>query len=322
MDGKETGTGGADRIAGETAEPAPGWLIETSRGKDSGPFTAEGLNGFYLSYRRFSAVFNMRGHGQLVVAFDNLSVVRDRSAARDVWGAKLCREQGWSSLGILSFDANWYRDEELFGFLEDLAARGFFRQFERVSFIGTSMGGYAACAFAGLAPGAVVAAFSPQSTLKKALVPWEKRFNRGRKQDWSGAYADAAEGVQSASRAYLVYDPYVVPDRRHVERLAGPASVMLEAKYSGHRTVVFLRKAGILKEIMIAAVEGRLTPAQFYRAYRQRRILPWYVFALFDHAMGRGRRRLAQAIIDHHAAAGNTALVGHLKKRLAEAEAD
>lgn len=304
--------------------PAPRWLEEIAAKPADAAVDARGRTGFYLSYRHFSALFAMRGSERLVVSFDNLSTVRDRSPARDTWGGAFLRERGWSSLGILAYAANWYRDPDLFAFLEGLRDDGFFRQFREVAFTGTSMGGYAACAFAGLSPGATVVAFSPQSTLAKRLVPWEKRFNRGRKEDWSGPYADGAAEVREARRVYLVYDPFVAGDRRHAERFHGPQVVRLRAVCSGHRTVVFLRKAEILKEVMAGGIEGSLTADAFYRAYRARRTLPWHSLALMEMALRRPGPALAERLVSANERLGRPRLAETLRRRLAggEAEAD
>jgi hypothetical protein len=303
------------------AAATPDWLVPLAA--KSGPALASGLGGFYFSYPRFSVAFTMGSTDRLVVSFDNLSVVKDRSPARDAWGGRFFREMGWSVLGILPYEANWYRDPQLFACLEGLRDQGFFGEFARVSFTGTSMGGYAACAFAGLAPGATVVAFSPQSTLRKALVPWEKRFNRGRRADWSGPYADAAAEIRGADRVYLVYDPYEPGDRRHVSRFPKANVTRLRAFLSGHRTVVFLRKAEILKQVMTAAVRGELEPAEFYRLYRARRALPWHSFALMERALARPTDRLADRLIAYHARAGRQRLAEQLaRKKLGLADAE
>ena len=47
----------------------------------------------------------------------------------------------------MAHGSTWYRDETVHDFFDRLRDQGFFRQFDRVVFYGTSMGGYAACAF-------------------------------------------------------------------------------------------------------------------------------------------------------------------------------
>jgi len=301
-----------DKNAGKMA---PRWLAEM-RASDFAGHRVDRPHGFYVNYQKFAAVHVARGTDTLVVAFDNLSSVNDSSLERETWGDKFFQDNGWSSLGIISFDANWYRDDTLFDYLEGLRDQGFFKQFKNVVFTGTSMGGYAACAFCEMAPGAVVISYSPQSTLKKDLVPWEKRFNRGRQQDWTGRYADAATLTSSAKKVYLCYDPYMEGDKTHADRFSGDNIVHLHSNYVGHKTVVFMRRAGILKPVMGQCITGKMTAAIFNDLYRTRRKLPWYYFGLMDMVLDRGRLDLANRIINGaFKASGNKNLPNVLRKR-------
>lgn len=119
---------------------APRWLAEMRASKVEGDHV-DRPHGFYINYKKFAAVHVARGTKRLVVAFDNLSSVNDKSLERETWGDKFYADNGWSSLGIISFDANWYRDDSLFDYLEGLKEQGFFKQFKHVVFTGTSMGG-------------------------------------------------------------------------------------------------------------------------------------------------------------------------------------
>lgn len=69
-----------------------------------------------------------------------------------------------------TFAENWYRDAALITRLERLRDDGFFRGYGRVIFSGASMGAFAACAFAPLAPGCTIIAYSPQSTLHPDVI--------------------------------------------------------------------------------------------------------------------------------------------------------
>jgi len=294
---------------------APRWLAEMRTSKVDGKTIAR-PRGFYINFEKFAAVHVARGDDTLIVAFDNLSSVNDTSLERTAWGDKFYGENGWSSLGIIAFDANWYRDEVLFDYLESLRDQGFFKRFKHVVFTGTSMGGYAACAFCSLAPGATVVSYSPQSTLKKDLVPWEKRFNRGRQQDWSGRYNDAAALTQSAKRVYLCYDPYMQGDKAHADRFSGDNIAHLHTNYIGHKSVVFMRRVGILKSVTSMCIAAEMTPEIFNDLYRARRKMPWYYMAIMDMALERGHRKLAEQIVNSCAkASGNDRLPMALRRR-------
>lgn len=299
----------------KSGKMAPNWLSEMRRGKIDG-HALDRPHGFYVNFKKFAAVHVARGDDTLVVTFDNLSAVNDDSLEREAWGDKFFKDNNWSSLGILSFDANWYRDDTLFDYMENLRDQGFFKRFKNVVFTGTSMGAYAACAFCGLSPGAVVLAYSPQSTLKKSLVPWEKRFNRGRQQNWDGRYQDAAALTESASKVYLCYDPYMEGDKIHAQRFSGSNIIHLHSNFVGHKTVVFLRRAGILKNVTSLCISGKMTAPMFNDLYRSRRKLPWYYFGLIDLAMEKGRMHLANQIIEAApGASGNKNLGNALRKR-------
>ncbi len=294
---------------------APRWLAEMRQSDIEGKHLTR-PRGFYVNFDTFAAIHVARGDDTLVVAFDNLSSVNDTSLEREAWGDKFYAQNGWSSLGIIAFDANWYRDDVLFDYLESLRDQGFFRRFRHVVFTGTSMGGYAACAFSGLSPGATVVSYSPQSTLKKDLVPWEKRFNRGRQQDWSGRYADAAALTGKAKRVYLCYDPYMRGDKAHADRFHGPNISHLHTNYIGHKSVVFMRRVGILKTVTSMCISAEMTPEIFNRLYRARRKMPWYYSALMDMALQRGHRKLAERIVKSSAeASGNPRLPVALRRR-------
>ena len=57
----------------------------------------------------------------------------------------------------------------------------------------------------------------------------------------------------------------------------------------GHRIASALQEMKILKQVVIEAVEGRLTPAGFHRARRARSDSPRHYRTLLQHLGGRGR---------------------------------
>ncbi|WP_162300815.1 glycosyltransferase family 2 protein [Alkalilacustris brevis] len=301
---------GEDTDITESAAPAeqPQWLADLRQS----PFR----RGFYHSDEKFAAVFARRSDAQLVISFDNLSSVRDPSLARGPWGYEFIRKLGHSHLGIMSFEANWFRDPALFAYLEKLRDDGFFAGFGRVALMGTSMGAYAAAAFAALAPGATVIALSPQSTLDSRLVPWERRFRSGQKQDWTGPYADAPQQVTTAERVYLFHDPRFAPDRRHAQRFSGPNISFMHTRHSGHKSALFLRRAGILSRVVEQAIAGTLTPAAFYTLYREGRSLPWYLNSLTEKVMEHGRPDLVMRALRHIETQGRAPMAASIARRL------
>lgn len=281
-------TADEETLDDDTAAPAPAtvaapaWLTDLRAGPHH--------KGFYQSFDDYAANFVERSADHLVVSFDNLSSVRDDPVDRESWGYGFIRKNGWSHMGVMAFKPSWYRDDDLIDYLKSLAEDGFFRRYRSVTMIGTSMGAYAATAFASLAPGCGVVAFSPQSTLRKKLVPWEERFAPGRRADWKGDFADGAVEVHAADRVWLLYDPLFEPDRMHADRYQGPNIIRLRARYAGHKTALFLRRAGLLSTVVREAVAGTLDERRFYELYRTGRLLPWYLNGIGDRVGNSGRR--------------------------------
>ena len=250
-------------------DPAPPWFVELYPGGDG--------TGFLQKLERHSVVFHQRAPSQLVVSFDNIANANDLSFAREPWGWKFFRDEGWSHMGIFARTKAWYRDPEIITFFQNKAAEGFFDRFDQVVFAGASMGGFGALTFSALVPGAKVIAFNPQTTLDESLVPWETRYRFGRVQDWTLPLSDAAQTVRTADRAYVFYDPFFDLDRQQVMRLQGDNVVLLKTWFSNHFAAPMLRKLDILKPVMLGAMAGELEPAEFYRLMRARRTLPMYM---------------------------------------------
>jgi hypothetical protein len=145
-------------------------------------------------------------------------------------------------------------------------------------------------------PGADVVAISPQSTLDKALVPWETRYATAWGRDFGGPYGDAALASMAAGRVTILYDPYEPLDAGHVARFIGGNVMALRAPLMGHRLGSSLHQMGILSQITLGALNGTLTELEFYRVLRARKSFQRYQRELFKRALARGRPALARKL--------------------------
>lgn len=264
----------------------PGWAELATR--------LAGPDGFYRDNGSHSFLYVPRAKDTLVVTFDNLDIAMNKRDTRRPWGFEFIEKQGWSMLGAMAGGWTWYRDDWVAQEFDRLASEGFFAQFGRVVFYGASMGGYAACAFSAACPGAEVVAISPQSTLDKSVVPWETRYKVAWDRDFSGKYGDAAEASRAARRVTILYDPYEPLDAGHVNRFTAPNVMKLRTPLLGHRLGSSLHQMGILSPILLAALEGGLSEAEFHRHLRARRDFPRYQRELFQRALARGHESLAR----------------------------
>lgn len=240
------------------------------------------------------------GGGTLVVSFDNASrPVSEPYEGRHTWGQPFYTGLGHSLMGVIARRNDWYRDRDLIAGLEELRDQGFFASFDRVVLTGGSMGGFAALAFAPLAPGCIVIAFSPQTTLRRDLVPWEPRYPEGKRQDWTLPYSEAADGVAAAGLAYVLYDNLLGPDRRQAMRLrASPQVRHLRLPAGGHAGTPALNQMKLLRDVTCAMIAGTLDEPQFRRLARRRRGIVLYRQNLIALALERGHPRLARRVLD------------------------
>ncbi|CAM3107587.1 sulfotransferase [Paracoccus nototheniae] len=238
------------------------------------------------------------GNGTLVVSFDNAARPgHEAYDGRPTWGDAFYRDEGYSLLGVIARQAVWYRDADLIRALNKMRDDGFFASFDRVVMTGGSMGGFAAAAFAGLVPGAVVISFSPQSTLKKGTVPWEWRFAEGRAQNWRLPYGEAADGIGHARHCYVLYDSLDRLDARHAARFGQGATIThLKLPGGGHGVSRLLSQMGILKQITREMIDTTLTPDRFQTLARRRKGSAQYHIVMASHAMARKRPELAGRI--------------------------
>ncbi len=275
-----------------------------SRGATQAQHAALGeAGGFYRELGdEHSALFFDAG-STLLVTFENLDHIAKRSEDRLPWGHGFVTAQGWSLLGMMAHGWTWYRDEEVFDFFDELGSSGFFDRFDRVVFYGASMGAYAAATFARAVPGSVVIAISPQATLSRSIAPWETRYHRVWRRDFSpqSRYSYGPDGAATAERVYLVYDPCSPLDAMHAALYQGDNILKLRCRRMGHRIASLWLRMGILKEVVVGCVDGTLTEARFYKSLRARKTSDRYERQLLDALLAMNRpdltRRLCKAVL-------------------------
>ncbi len=258
---------------------------------------ASGKDGFYQDIGdQHKAVFIKKGP-ILVVSFDNLDDVRQKSD-RLPWGVEFITAKGWSTLGILAHGPTWYRDEGVFDFFENLAKDGFFEQFEKVVFYGTSMGGYAACAFSAVVPGATVIAVSPQATLDRENANWERRFKPAWGKDFTSRYGYAPDMVSTAKQVFLFYNPILPDDSMHAALFRGPQITKIKCRYMGHGVLSVWRDMGVLGKIITGCVEGTIDRVGIYKLLTARKQSAVYQKLLLNHLLENKRHKMIIAYCD------------------------
>lgn len=226
------------------------------------------------------------GGPALVVTFEPAAETKgDTDLSRPAWSQSFLQRRGHAVLGVKRTSTDWYRQPDLHRLFRRLERAGWFKTFERVMFYGPSMGGYAALAFAAVAPGCTVLAMHPQSTLAADRVWFDQRFATRRAQAWAGDFVDGADGAAAAARVYVCYDPWQTKDRLHAARLPAHNRVDLRLPCVGHATTRALQALGLLGTVVDRALDGTLTADSFRELARERARLPDYHVRLAERGL-------------------------------------
>jgi len=233
------------------------------------------------------AVYTEEEPDRRLVTFENAETIRAGGAPHLPHGLRLAGREGWSQLCLYSDGTTWFRDPEVYAFIDDLVDDGFFDLFDRVLFYGAGPEGYAACAYSVAAPGGAVLAIRPQATLDPACAIWDRRHLSGRRRDFAGRYGYAPHMVEAAETVSLVYDPFVAEDAMHAA-LFGPQAQHFRTPRLGERPEVALAEMGSLWPMVRAAALGRLDRAGFARLWRRRHGYGPYLRAVHDALEAQG----------------------------------
>lgn len=208
----------------------------------------------------------------LFVTFDNLATLDDPYPRRP-WMYERVEMLDYSILGVQTFRKDWFRQPTSSAQITALVEQGFFDQFERVVFIGASMGAFAALNFAPLVHGAWVLVFSPQSTMNQTIAPFEKRFKYAvRRSNWdSMPFLDAAAAVPYIPKIAMFYDPLETEDKKHATRLSGPNVQHLAIPNATHQAIRLVVKCDALPQMMREFAETGKLGSEFYGNMRARK---------------------------------------------------
>lgn len=166
---------------------------------------------------------------------------------------------------------HWFQVEDTFDAIG--AIRSLTRKFRRVVTYGSSMGGYSAAMLSGALNADTIIAISPQYSIDRWKVPFEKRWA----QDAINIkfIHDCIElSINRKSDLFLIYDPFT-PDSDHANRLLALSDrpKPLRVPFGGHPAGTFLVEAGCISSIVLGLVGGTLSSSaarQIIRASRQR----------------------------------------------------
>lgn len=206
----------------------------------------------------------------LLVTFERAEKIRAREDKLPAAYA-MCKERGWSLLTIIAEGETWWRDKSVWGYFDRLVDDAFFDDFDKVLFMGTGPGGYAACSYAVTAPGCSVLAIAPRATQDPEIAGWDRRDPKARRLDFTSRYGYAPDMTEGAGKVWLVLDPLNANDAMHAALFRAPWVTRLNARYTRETTEALLCSMRILETVVEEAMAGTLDTMSFAKAWRARR---------------------------------------------------
>lgn len=197
--------------------------------------------------------------GAELVTFDPLAGNVEK---HEPFGTRFARKYGINALHIIPAQGDWYQHDDLFDCLATVAAH----TKPGATLYGSSMGAYAATTHADRLPVAKVIALSPQYSIQRHLVPFEKRWGQhAARLSFRPDDADIAQGVHH----YVFYDPRN-PDAEHALMIGDRAAraTLIEVPGGGHPVGPVLVQAGCLSTVILDIMRREPTREEIDAAVR------------------------------------------------------
>ncbi|WP_371345477.1 alpha/beta hydrolase [Ancylobacter sp. IITR112] len=224
------------------------------------------------------------------VTFESMRA--DWPTGRRGFGEDFFAKRGRPAYHFLPSGNHWYQYPEM---PEALArVRADLPPGARVITYGMSMGGYAAYRFSEPLGAEVVIAFSPQYSIDRWRVWWERRWrSQSRAVTWD------RQPPRAGAVKYVFYDP-LNQDRRHIRALRREGALdLVRIYFSGHASITYVNECGLLESAVLDIAEGRFDAPGFERRIWQRR----QVSETYARIRRRKRtglfRRLRYILIEH-----------------------
>lgn len=210
--------------------------------------------------------------------FDYLSLpyrdIRDFDK-RKAFAVSFLKKTGYNYCAFMLADVlSWYRDPEWIELMELIREVDPFQKLPARFIYGSSMGGYAGAAHARNLRADVALLVHPISTLKKELVPWEKRYLRAQSTlNWNSGFYDT--DIPSNTKVYVLYDNLFTDDSRHARRIQQSANnvELIKVPGFGHEIVRPLMDMDLFQSLFYAIFENKWDQYrfEFYKLLRARK---------------------------------------------------
>lgn len=228
----------------------------------------------------------------LVVTFDYR--MPNRRGFRGQPPSKFLRRSGVDHAHVFAAANDWFINPDIDALESAFADLG--RRYDKVRVMGYSMGGYGAFRFARALGATDVIAVSPQASISRQTVPFERRW-RAEAADFDAACGDLALVGTEALAGYIAVDPFRRFDMAHARLILDqfPSVELARLPFGGHPATKALAGARRRLATHQSIVAERVQASDLITLHRQVRsesIDYWKEFAIWA---ARKRPALAEA---------------------------
>jgi len=246
------------------------------------------------------------------------------------FGEIFIRKRNEGAVAFVPADAHWYQHEDIWGAIE--VARELSQGASRRIAYGSSMGGFAALAFAKDLKADLVIAAAPQVSIDQRIVGSFDRRWADKAAQTTFERADARIGIEG--EVHLIFDPLHHEDRLNSQMISDsyPCTRHL-FPMAGHGVLHTLQRMSLLQPLISSIADGQNSVSEgIYKSYiNLRRDRSDYYFALASKLKDRGRfdaalkfylQALARSPKDHDCYHGLADCLWQTGWRAAAVEAD
>lgn len=191
----------------------------------------------------------------LVITFNEMGTKPGRGS----WGGGALRKNGFSYLGFVSKEPNWFPEKSVFAARESLAT--IIDKFEKVVTYGHSQGGYASIRYAALFGSYATISFCPQySILPESMDGADKRFSSYLKNTVDHREITRADQGENCT-SYIFFDPNDQLDKLNFSKIREKIanSYKIEMYGTGHQSVRAIANSEAIGSIIRCAASRDLS---------------------------------------------------------------
>jgi Tetratricopeptide repeat len=182
------------------------------------------------------------------------------------FGASIFHTEGMEEVNFIARKNHWYQTYEMIEAIQYVDAHVVGGK-RRIGY-GGSMGAYAAINYAQALKLETVIAISPQYSIDRAKVPFEKRWSKEAGQiQFSCDHPEI--GLEYCREVYAVFDPNVPADLRHIDLIQsqldihGGKLIRLEIPDGGHSCGFVLGELRMIKPLVLSIAKGTFDAESF-----------------------------------------------------------